>query len=118
MPATIDTVREFQVRRKQTWAAAKPWLLLLIASIVVGLFVGDVSEKSSEKEWAIFLGMFAAFFASILRLVFIFRAQYRCPACGEIPLSSWVSLGPQTFGVERGVDLNPSVCSHCGAKLK
>jgi len=118
MPEAIDTVREFQLRRKQTWGAAKPWLLLLIASIVVGLVIGDVSENSSEKGWAIFLGMFAAFFISILRLVFIFRAQYRCPACGEVPLSSWASLGPQTFGVERGINLNPSQCSHCGAKLK
>ncbi len=118
MAEVSDTVREFQLRRKQTWATAKPWLLLLAVSIGVGLFVGDVSDRSSEKEWAIFLGMFVAFFVSILRLVFIVRAQYRCPVCGEVPMSGWALLGPSAFGAEHGVDLNPSQCSHCGAKLK
>ncbi|MBZ0068439.1 MAG: DUF2818 family protein [Thiobacillus sp.] len=118
MHSAIDNVQEFQRRRKQTWAAAKPWLLLLAVSVGVGLAVGNVTNQSSQKEWAFFLLAFILFFASVVRLVFIVRALYRCPACGEVPMSGWANIGPHSFGAERGVDLNPVQCSRCGAKLK
>ena len=118
MHNNTDTVREFQLRRMQTWAAAKPWLLLLVASTVGGLFVGSVTGQSSQKEWAFFLLAVVVFIASVVRLVFIVRALYRCPACGEVPLSGWAQVGSRSLGVESGVDLNPVQCSRCGAKLK
>jgi hypothetical protein len=118
MPEPSDTARKFQLRQKQTWAAAKPWILLLVTSAVVSLVVGNVSSQSSQKEWAFFLLAAGLFFASVARLVFIVRSLYRCPACGEVPLSGWANIGPHTFGAERGVDLNPAQCSRCGAKLK
>ena len=118
MPPSTDTVQEFQRKRKQTWAAAKPWLLLLVASVVGGLVIGEVTDQSSQEEWWLFLLAVALFIATVARLVFIVRALYRCPACSEVPMSGWAQLGPSSFGAERGVDLNPAQCSRCGTKLK
>jgi hypothetical protein len=118
MPLDQDTVKEFQENRAETWAASKPWLFLMAIGVIGGLFVGDLNGQSPTERWVLGLIFFVLFGASIMRLTFIVRARYRCPACGKVPMSGWALFGPGSFGYERGVDLNPRQCHNCGTKLK
>ena len=118
MPIEQNTVSAFQKNRAVTWKASKPWLLLMLIGAIGSYFVGDLNSHSSFERWLVWLLCFVLFGASIARLIFIVRTHYRCPACGEVPMSGWASLGSSSLGYERGVDLNPSQCPSCGVKLK
>lgn len=118
MSVSFDSVKEFQRRRKETWAAAKPWAFLLVGSAIGGLFITMAHGKPLTDHWLFSLILFAGFAVSILRLTFIVKASYRCPVCGEVPMQGVSLLGPPSFGHEEGVDLNPTKCLHCGAQLK
>jgi hypothetical protein len=113
-----EIIEEFKRRRAETWAASKYWLLLAIAGFAGGAFIGDLNQDSSPKLWKWGTLFFSLVFVSVLRLVFVVRASYRCPACGEIPMQGSALLGPGSFGVEEGVALSPSRCSNCGVRLK
>lgn len=118
MPVGEDTAQEFQKRRAETWAASKPWLLLMAIGVIIGSFVGDLNDQSPTQNLVLWLAVFAFCGGSIVRLTYIVRAHYRCPVCGKVPMSGSTFLGSGSFGYERGVDLNPRLCQACGAKLK
>ena len=118
MPFDQDTMKKFQESRAETWAASKPWLLLGATGVIGSLFVSELNGHSSIEKWILGLIFFLLFGAAIMRLTYIIRARYRCPACGKIPMSGRASFGPSSFGYERDVNLNPRLCPNCGVKLK
>jgi hypothetical protein len=70
--------------------------------------------------WQLILG-FASLIgitASVVAITLGVRRYYRCPECESVPLGSWTSLGPGNIGKSWGLDLNTSVCSKCGARLR
>ena len=113
-----EIIQEFKHRRAETWVASKYWLLLVIVGFVGGAFVGNLDQDSPAELWKWGSLFFALIFVSILRLVFIVRDKYRCPACEGIPMQRNTLLGPGSFGVEEGVALSPARCSNCGVRLK
>lgn len=132
-----ETVVEFQKRRSRTWHAVRLWILLAIAGII-GFLVpfctnpavkcvhrGFGSSKCSLSlddlaMWQLNLtfGSLIAIVISIIVVTVVVRRYYRCPRCEAVPLGSWSTLGPSNFGMQRGVALNPSVCSNCGTRLR
>ena len=117
MPSRSDSAREFQKRRADTFKTALPWVVLAFIGFVGGAIIGNLNEDSSSARWSAGILFFAMVFVAIWRVVFIFRARYRCPVCGAVPMQGDVLLGPMSFGYDEGVALNPSRCSKCGAEL-
>lgn len=118
MSLSLDSVKEFQKRRKEAWAAARPWLILLLGSAIGGLFITKADGEPLNDHLLLSILVFAGFAVSILRLTYVVKAKYCCPVCGKVPMQGASLLGPSSLGHEEGVDLNPTKCSHCGAQLK
>jgi hypothetical protein len=59
-----------------------------------------------------------AFGAAVIGGTVAVKRHYRCPKCESIPLGPWASLGPTRYGLNWGLDLKPSVCAKCGARLR
>ena len=110
-----DTAAEFQRRRADTWSISRPWLLLAALSFTVDVLAGRFDLLSSSEDRIFGQISLAVFGASILRLIFVLRTRYLCPACGAMPMTGGSSA---PFWYRRGVDLDPETCSNCGAKLK
>jgi hypothetical protein len=131
------TVTAFKRRRQETWKANRFWWLLL----VVGLFSFEVpfylerahvhkthsgqrvsqtlsSEDETEGEFTLGLVSLISMGAAVVGITFGTRRHYRCPKCETIPMGSWASFGPTSFSLKSGIDLFPSVCRQCGAKLR
>ena len=98
---------EFQRRRNETWVAARGWVLSMALGALGGLFVGDLNDQLAPLEWAFGLACFAMFAIPIVRLTYLIRAHYLCPACGQVPMGGFFSFGPSAIGYSRGVELNP-----------
>ena len=113
-----EIIDEFKQRRSNTLAASRNWVLLAVVGFVGGAFVGDLDANSSLAQWNWAVLFFSLAAISILRLVFIFRANYHCPSCGELPVKRSTVFGPGSFGIEEDIDLDPMRCSHCGVRLK
>ena len=95
---SVDTVEEFQRRRRRATRLATPWILLA----TVGLLLA--SQLAQGKDWyeLAMIGFFACGMIGGLIGVSI----YRCPSCNTVPYD------------EDGVPLNPARCNKCGASLK
>ena len=118
MPSEHEIIEEFKQRRALIWASSKYWLLLAAIGFVGGAYIGNLDQNSSPGLWMWGVLFFAFIFVSILRLVFVVRANYRCPACGEIPMRRKAMFGPGSFGFQKGVEVSPIACTNCGARLK
>lgn len=118
MPLEQDTVKAFKQNRAATWAASKLWLLLMAIGLA-GAYLSHIGNmRFGFGGWLLPLLCFFFFCISLARFLYIVRTRYVCPACGETPMIGRASFGPSSFGYSRGVDLNPSECPSCGAKLK
>jgi len=131
------TVAAFKERRRQTWKANRYWWLLLVIGLI-GFEVPFYLERAhvhtarsgfkvkqslsiddmTEGEFTIGLVSLVTVFAAGLGITVGTRRHYRCPRCDEMPMGSWTSLGPTSFGRKSGVEIFPSVCRNCGAKLR
>jgi hypothetical protein len=137
MDAEPWTVKAFKERRRQTWKANRYWWLLLVIGLIgfaVPFYLerGHVhtedygsrvkqslsTEDMTEGEFTIALVSLVGVFAGVVGITIGTRRHYRCPRCEEIPMGSWTRLGRSSFGVSSGVELFPSVCRNCGAKLR
>jgi uncharacterized sodium:solute symporter family permease YidK len=104
-----DISREFQKRRETTWRLAKPWVLFMIVGWIGILIVFSASGLSPDVSASLILLSFLILVVTIIRINFIIMRNYRCPACGKIPIVN---------GVRHGVMCNPEECPNCGAMLK
>jgi len=130
-------VSEFQRRRKATWKAARWWLALTFIGIIGFevpfwinrdklhtekgiLFRRDRLSAEDETEGQFTLGLVSliAIGTGIIGATYAVRRHYRCPKCNEVPMGTWSIFGPASFGIRRGVNLNPTQCPNCGAMLK
>jgi hypothetical protein len=127
-----STVIAFKQRRRQTWKATRYWWLLLAFGLI-GFWVPFHSERAhvhkmgtyqelssadmTQNEFTLNLVSLCAIFAAGIGILVGIRRHYRCPQCDQIPMGSSTALGPSSFGVRWGVDIFPTVCPTCGAKL-
>jgi hypothetical protein len=119
MAAAIDVSAEFQRRRLATWRATRLWLLLgAAAGVAFSLGPKGSDADMSEAQFTFMLVALVAIGVSLTVVVFSVRRLYRCPHCETVPMGSVGMLGPASFGVRRGVALNPYTCPNCGAKLR
>ena len=116
MSADLETVLEFKRRRKVTWDAVKWWVAIDSIGLIGMMLLGDIDESASLQRFAAPFVLFMLVGIAFIRIVYIVRANYRCPACEAIPMSTDFSVGPG-IGYEEGVAINPKRCSACGARL-
>lgn len=125
------TITAFQRSRRETWKAIRLWLLVL-ASAVIGFAIPFWMEREHVQvdgtrytlpletmtlgELTLSLASFVLGGAAIIGITVGIRRHYRCPRCDTVPMGTWIQLGPLA-GVRRDVDMNPSVCPKCGARL-
>lgn len=115
----IDAPMEFKQRRHRTWRAVRWWILVgVIAGVTFALVPGGQDRALSQGEFAFMMACFFTVAISIILMIRGILVHYRCPNCGKIPMTSSMSAGSGGFSYRRGVDLNPTTCSHCGARLK
>lgn len=131
------TVVAFQRSRRDTWKSIRLWLLVLALSAIgfeipfwinresvhsSGTWYSSRSTLSPQDEtpgqFTLGLVSFVAGGAAIIGITVGVRRHYRCPKCDAIPMSTWTQLGPGSFGVRRDVEVNPSLCRNCGARLR
>jgi hypothetical protein len=102
-----DRSAEFQKRRRRSWRKAR-W----------AVFVLLVSFAAIWWDMRFFLPGFVASIVAILWIVFVWTRHYVCPACGKTPMTNGPAFGSDGVFDDRGVDLDPEFCSHCGVRLK
>lgn len=78
-------VIEFQKRRKHTWVVAR-WWVLPIALCVLFKLVKYINDPTAPLEMTFSLICFTMVAVSIVRLTYIIRAHYLCPACEQVPM--------------------------------
>jgi len=101
----MNTIAEFQARRRKVWRMAGPWILIGTVGSSLAIFYGeDPSASLSQRAPTLLLA--GAFFACIIVGATIVNRLYRCPACGSVPRT------------RDGILFGPSECSSCGARLK
>jgi hypothetical protein len=82
-------------------------LLMLGLSVAVRALVG-VGRLDIFWGGLLFGSTWIAGFLALWR-------YYVCPQCGELPLTAWEWNG---LGAQQYLDLNPSRCRKCGARLR
>lgn len=103
----LDTVKEFQRRRRLATKLGGPFLAstFVCAAAIVLLINIDAGSPILRATLFLILG-FAAVISWVLHLYF--ETKYaRCPNCESLPINS------------RGdIDFDPVVCPKCGARLR
>src|ERR1051326_7009269 len=92
------TVTAFQRARRDTWRAIRIWFLVL-----------------GQFTWG--LVSLVATGAAVIGITVGVRRHYRCPKCNAVPTGTWSTVGLGSFGLNRGVAINPCLCPNCGAPL-
>ena len=101
----MDTVAEFQSRRRRAFRLAGPWNVIgLIGMAVSAYFEAEVTASWGQRLPSIL--MLFAFFCCVAVGAVVGSRIYRCPNCDEMP------------GSDDGVVFNPSACPSCGIRLK
>lgn len=119
MTPIVDASEKFRERRTRTWRAVRWWLPIGVgAGVGFGLAPGGSDGPVSQATFTFMMVCFSIAAASIIFLIRGILMHYRCPNCNQIPMTSSFSAGSSGISYRRSVDLSPSECSHCGAKLK
>lgn len=119
MAPTLDASAEFRERRARTWRAARWWLVVgIFAGICFGVVPGGSDRALSQAEFTFMMVCFFVAGASIIFLIRAILTYYRCPNCDQIPMTSSFKASVSGISYRRSVDLNPTECSHCGARLR
>src|SRR5262249_20787611 len=113
-----QVVEEFGRRRRATWLAVRPWVATLLLACVAMRFAGDVGPESPWYLWVVDLASFAVLDVSLAQITRQGGRIYRCPACEQVPRSWSVRVGPLSLGARRMVDLAPTTCGNCHARLR
>lgn len=103
----LDTVKEFQRRRRLATKLGGPFLVLtfVCAAAIVLLINIDAGSPILRATLLLILG-FAAVISWMLHLYF--ETKYaRCPNCESLPMDSRGQL-----------DFDPVACPKCGARLR
>jgi hypothetical protein len=136
MEAVPWTVAAFKQRRRDTWKAIRLWLFLLIFGFA-GFWVPFYLERTKVKvenagsrvryhlslddmtgsELIISLVSSVVLGIGVVGTVIGTQRHYRCPKCEEVPMGSWNTFGPNLFSRQSGVEVFPTVCPNCGARL-
>ncbi|MEM4987529.1 hypothetical protein V8G57_09040 [Collimonas sp. H4R21] len=116
MSDDLVTVEEFRHRRKVTWDRAKLWLAAIACGIIGTVLLADVDSNSSPVRFGASIFFFIIAGISSVRVIYIVRANYRCPICDAIPMDGGILLSP-SIGYDEGIAINPKRCSGCGARL-
>jgi hypothetical protein len=131
------TVTAFQRSRQETWKAIRAWLIVL-ASAGIGFATpfwikrehvhsADTwsgtryalsAQDETAGEFTLSVASFVLGGAAVIGIVVGVRRHYRCPKCEAVPMAIWAQLGPGSFGSRRDLDVNPSACTNCGARLR
>ena len=115
----VDASAEFQQCRRRTWRAVRWWLpVAIVAGLAFALTPQGTDRELSQNE---FTFMMACFFGIAMSMIFLIRGvttYSRCPNCNKIPITSSFKAGGGGISYRRSVDLDPTECSHCGARLK
>ena len=103
----LDTVAEFQRRRKVAAKRAGPFLAATVLCVVGLIVLFNVNLFSPERRVMLFVLLgFGAFVSWGLHLYF--ETKYaRCPNCEKLPMNATGAL-----------DFNPANCPKCGARLR
>jgi|SRR3569833_1330489 len=123
----------FRMARSDTWRAIRIWMLVLVAGMIGfatpfwlnrsrlhTLAPGRYSLSAADERGGQFtLGLvsFVATAVAVIGITVGVRRRYRCPKCNAVPTGTWSTLGPGSFGLNRGVAINPSLCPSCRAPL-
>jgi 4-amino-4-deoxy-L-arabinose transferase-like glycosyltransferase len=119
MTSGIDYAAQWNRRRSETWRATRLWLLVaLVAGVVMYLGPRGSTRDITEAQFTVQLVCLVVLMISMSVVIFAVRKHYRCPRCEAIPMSSWWQSRSGGIGFRSGVDLFPSVCPTCGAKLR
>lgn len=114
-----DASAEFKQRRLRTWHAARWWLLVGAIGFLGSWFgLSAADGEHGRAGFTLFLLGFVAFGAAIIFMTHAVTKFYRCPVCDEIPKTGSLKAGVGGISYRSGVDLDPSECPNCGAKLK
>jgi hypothetical protein len=101
----MDTVSDFQQRRRLALRKAGPWLAVGIIGCGASFFWG-AEESAPWRERAPSLMLAFAFFAVAGVGAHIGQKIYRCPNCDATPNGRF------------GLLFDPEVCPACGVRLR
>jgi ABC-type Fe3+ transport system permease subunit len=137
MESTPWTVDAWRRQRRATWVAIRLWLIFLLVGMIgfqipfwlnrehvheqqLGNRTRYTLSTNDESEGEFTLGLVSLVITGVagIAIVFAVRRHYRCPKCNEIPMGTWATFGPSSFGVNRGLDLFPAACPNCRARLR
>jgi hypothetical protein len=105
--APLDTVKEFQRRRRLATKWSWPFLASTYLCIIALVVLSNIEIASPTLKVKLFFILLILAFAS-WGLHLYFDAKYnRCPNCEHIPMDA---LGR--------VDIDPVCCPRCGARLR
>lgn len=119
MTTSSDIPAEFQRRRSKTWKAIRWWLVLAIAAFVTAFLSPQGSTlELSRAQFSLHLVCLVAAGTAIIAMTRAVYTHYRCPSCNSVPMRRMSSGGGAWLSYRTGVDLSPSSCPTCGAKLR
>jgi peptidoglycan/LPS O-acetylase OafA/YrhL len=101
----MNTVAEFQARRRKVWRMAGPWILIGVFGALAAILYGDQPSAPLAQRVPMLIAAGGFFLCIIIGAVIVNR-HYRCPACGRVP------------SARNGILFGPSECRSCGARLK
>ena len=119
MLTDTQVLTEWKRRRSLTWRAIKvPLAIVVISGCAFWYFARTPAPEMTGAQLLITFLVFGVLFIAMLVAIFRVNRLYRCPRCNTVPMGTWSTLGPYSFGYHSGVAANPHKCSKCGAVLR
>jgi ribosomal protein S27AE len=100
-----DWSAEFQRKRRRAWRKTR-WAVLVLL----------VSFAATWWDMRLFIPGFIASIIAIFWIIRVTTRRYRCPACGEIPMTNGPAFGTDGIFYNKDVALDPEFCSNCGVR--
>lgn len=103
----LDTVVEFQRRRKLATKRGGPFLASTVLCVIGMVVLYNVDVFSPERRATLYLFLGAGFVISWMLHLYFETKHARCPNCESLPVD------------ERGsLNFDPEHCPKCGARLR